>query len=140
VAQPKKKRFVASGLTPPNIAIVAFSWFPLPSQAFFLDTIEEAYNINSPLIFYQKKSGFRSMCCLFTQILFLVGRQSYSTIVGDSSCSRLVGRAITGFSLRTLLVLSLVVFSLTGYGVGAELEWRQVLRSLPPAPIMPAHN
>ena len=52
-------RFVASGLTPSNIVIIASSWFPLPSQAFFLDTIEEAYNMNPPLIFYPKKYGFR---------------------------------------------------------------------------------
>ena len=40
------------------------------SQAFFLDEIEESYNTNPPLIFYLNKSGFRSMCCLFSLFFF----------------------------------------------------------------------
>ena len=53
--------FIASGLTPSNIAIVASSWFPPPSQAFFLNAIEESYNTNPLLILYSKKSSFRSI-------------------------------------------------------------------------------
>ena len=40
---------------------VVSSSFP----CFFLDTIEEAYNMNTPLIFYPNKSGFRSLFSLF---------------------------------------------------------------------------
>src|SRR5882762_7862627 len=44
------------------------SAFPWAFPAFFLDKIEEAYNMDPPLAFHQKKIPFRSMCCLLSRV------------------------------------------------------------------------
>jgi hypothetical protein len=49
--------------------IVVSTWFSLPSYVFFLDTIEETYNMDPPLSIYPKKSPFRPMCCLLWRFL-----------------------------------------------------------------------
>ena len=45
---------------------------------FFLNIMEESYNMNPPLIFYPNKSGFRSMCCLFSLFFFWLGHKGWA--------------------------------------------------------------
>src|SRR5882762_1814832 len=47
----------------------------LAFPAFFLDTMEETYNMDPPLSIYPKKSPFKPMCCLLSR--FLAGPLGY---------------------------------------------------------------
>ena len=95
------------------IAIVASSWFPLPSQAFFLDIIEESYNMNPPLIIYPNKSGFRSMCCLFSLIFFGWATRGWIRVAGCAVSMILhrFGLSFVLFMFTILLAFQVAYFS-----------------------------
>ena len=56
-----------------KICIHASSLFSLPSQNFFLDIVQETYNMERPLAFNQKKSPFRSVRFVIRLLLLYVG-------------------------------------------------------------------